>query len=150
MILDSRREGNSVPLWSDMARDMARLQDEMNRVFSRVAEPASGAFPAVNIWANEESAVLTTELPGVDLQDLDLAVVGDTLTIRGTRKPEQLGDGITYHRRERRQGNFVRVVQLPFRIEADEVSATLKSGLLNITLPRAQSDRPRKIQVKVS
>lgn len=146
MILDSRRESPETVLW----RDMARLQDEMNRVFSRVTDSSPGTFPAVNVWANQEGAVVTTELPGVELQDLDISVVGDALTIRGSRRPEQLGEGDSYHRRERRSGQFVRVVQLPFRVEPDEVSATLKNGLLNITLPRAHTDRPRKIQVRVS
>jgi HSP20 family protein len=131
-------------------REMSRLQDEMNRVFSSATNSSPTTFPAVNVWANQESAVVTTELPGVELQDLDISIVGDTLTLRGSRNPEQLGQGDSYHRRERRSGQFVRVVQLPFRVEPDEVSATLKSGLLNITLPRAHSDRPRKIQVKVS
>lgn len=146
MILDSRREGMEPTLW----REMSRLQDEMNRIFSSATNSSPTTFPAVNVWANQESAVVTTELPGVELQDLDISVVGDTLTLRGSRNPEQLGEGDSYHRRERRSGQFVRVVQLPFRVEPDEVSATLKSGLLNITLPRAHADRPRKIQVKVS
>ena len=146
MILDSRRESPETILW----RDVARLQDEMNRVFSRVTDSSPSTFPAVNVWASQESAVVTTELPGVELEDLDISVVGDVLTIRGARRPEQLGEGDSYHRRERRSGQFVRVVQLPFRAEPDEVSATLKSGLLNITLPRAHADRPRKIQVRVS
>ncbi len=146
MILDSRRESPETVLW----RDLTRLQDEMDRVFSRVADSSPGTFPAVNVWASQESAVVTTELPGVELQDLDISVVGDTLTIRGSRRPEQLGEGDSYHRRERRWGQFVRVVQLPFWVEPDEVSATLKNGLLSITLPRAHADRPRKIQVRVS
>jgi HSP20 family protein len=82
------------------------------------------------------------------LNDLEISVVGDTLTLRGVRAPEKLGEGENYHRRERGSGRFTRALQLPFRIEADEVSATLKNGVLNITLPRAQADRPRKIQVK--
>jgi len=146
MILDSRRESPETVMW----RDLTRLQDEMNRVFSRVTDSSPTTFPAVNVWASQESAVVTTELPGVELQDLDISVVGDALTIRGSRRPEQLNEGDTYHRRERRWGQFVRVVQLPFRVEPDEVSATLKNGLLNITLPRAHADRPRKIQVRVS
>jgi len=146
MILDSRRESPETVMW----RDLTRLQDEMNRVFSRVTDSSPTTFPAVNVWASQESAVVTTELPGVELQDFDISVVGDALTIRGSRRPEQLNEGDTYHRRERRWGQFVRVVQLPFRVEPDEVSATLKNGLLNITLPRAHADRPRKIQVRVS
>lgn len=146
MILDSRNNRVESSLW----REMSRLQDEMNRVFSRASEATPSTFPAVNLWASQESAVVMTELPGVELQDIDLSVVGDALTIRGKRAPEQLQDGNTFHRRERSWGNFVRMVQLPFRVEQDEVSATLNSGILNVTLPRAQADRPKKIQVKTA
>lgn len=127
---------------------MARLQEEMNSLASRFSTPAG--FPAVNLWTGETSAVVTAELPGVTLEDLDISVVGDTLTIRGLRNREQVGDGVTYHRRERGFGRFVRVVQLPFRVEPEEVEATLKNGLLSINMPRAHADRPRKIEIKTA
>ena len=146
MLLDSRTNRTEGSLW----REMARLQDELNRAFARETESGRTAFPAVNLWASQESAVVTTELPGVELQAMELSVVGDTLTIRGKREPDQLEEGNSYHRRERGWGNFVRMVQLPFRVEPEEVSATFKNGLLNITLPRANADRPKKIQVKTA
>ncbi|HEX9988100.1 MAG TPA: Hsp20/alpha crystallin family protein [Chloroflexia bacterium] len=147
MYLDSSRPG-SRSAW----RDLMSLQDEMNRMLGRGrgAETWGAAYPAVNVWTSEESVVVTAELPGVSMEELDISVVGDTLTIRGTRNPEQLKEGESFHRRERGHGKFVRVVQLPFRIEADEVSATLRNGTLNITLPRANADRPRKIQIKTA
>ena len=145
MVFNSPRQAPGVSLW----RDMMRLQDEMNSLVSRASRPAT-AFAAVNVWVSEESAVVTTELPGVELKDIEIVVVGDTLTLRGMRNPVQLNEGDTFHRRERTNGRFTRVLQLPFRIESDEVSATLRNGLLNITLPRAHADRPRKIQVKTS
>lgn len=145
MYLDSPRAG-SRSVW----RDLMSLQDEMNRLVGRGAGAWSAAYPAVNVWTSEESVVVTAELPGVLMEDLDISVVGDTLTIRGIRTPEQLKEGENFHRRERGHGKFVRVVQLPFRVEADEVSATLTSGTLNITLPRANADKPRKIQIKTA
>src|SRR5215210_2654273 len=128
MVFDSPRGNSETSPW----REMRRLHDAMNRIFSRTTEPPLSAFPAVNLWASQDSAVVTTELPGMDLEDVEISVVGDMLSIRGSRKPEQLGEGDTYHRSERAHGRFSRVLQLPFRIEADEVSATLKNGLLNI------------------
>jgi|SRR5687767_8947214 len=146
MILDSRTNRYEGSLW----REMARLQNEVNRAFARATDSTTGTFPAVNLWTSEESAVVTSELPGMELQDMELSVVGDTLTIRGKRDPEQLQEGNSYHRRERGWGNFARMVQLPFRVETEEVSATFRNGLLNITLPRAYADRPKKIQVKTA
>jgi HSP20 family protein len=143
---DFARAGLGPSVW----RDMLRLQDELNSLYSRAAEPSSATFPAVNVWTSEDSAVVTTELPGVEPNDIDISVVGETLTLRGSRGPEQLGQGDTYHRHERGHGRFSRSIQLPFRIEGDEVSATFKNGTLNITLPRAHADRPRKIQIKTA
>ncbi|MDQ3927619.1 MAG: Hsp20/alpha crystallin family protein, partial [Chloroflexota bacterium] len=98
----------------------------------------------------EDSAIVTAELPGVVLDDLDITVVGDTLTIRGNRNRDEVGEGVTYHRRERGFGRFLRVVQLPFRVESEQVGASFKNGVLSITLPRALADRPRKIQISNS
>lgn len=133
--------------FSSLWGDMQRLQEEMNTLLSRSTQPRTTAFPAVNVWTGPDSVVVTSELPGVGSDDLDIAVVGDTLTIRGTRTPNQPGEGATYHRRERGHGRFTRVLQLPFRVESDEVNAAFKNGVLSITLPRAQADRPKKIQV---
>jgi HSP20 family protein len=144
MILDSARFEPQQSMW----QEMSRLQEEMNRVFSRANQPMASAFPLVNLWVNQESAVVTAEIPGVTSDDLDISVVGDALTIQGWRKGEQPGDGQTYHRRERGSGRFVRAIQLPFRAEPDEVTASFRKGVLNITIPRAQADRPRKVQIK--
>jgi HSP20 family protein len=122
----------------------------MNSLLSRGFSPAPAGFPAVNLWTGEESTIVTAELPGVVLDDLDITVVGDTLTIRGSRTRDEIGEGATYHRRERGFGRFMRVVQLPFRVEADQVEAAFKNGVLSITLPRALADRPKKIQIKTA
>ena len=142
---NSVRNFPQTSLW----RDMARLQEELNGLLSGNFSPAAG-FPAVNLWTGEESAIVTAELPGIVLDDLDITVVGDTLTIKGSRTRDEIGEGATYHRRERGFGRFTRVVQLPFRVESEQVEATFSMGILSITLPRAMSDRPRKIQIRNS
>ncbi len=142
---NSLRNFPQTSLW----RDVARLQEEMNSLLSRSLSTPAG-FPAVNLWTGEDSAIVTAELPGVVLDDLDITVVGDTLTIRGNRNRDEVGEGATYHRRERGFGRFIRVVQLPFRVESEQVEATFKNGVLSIILPRAFADRPRKIQVSNS
>jgi HSP20 family protein len=103
----------------------------------------------MNVWTDEDSAVVTAELPGVILEDLDISVEDNTLTLRGTRQPEEV-EGATYHRRERRHGKFARTFQFPFRVDAEKVDATFKSGVLSIVLPRAEEDKPRKITVKAA
>ena len=102
----------------------------------------------MNIWTNEDGAVVEAKLPGVSPEDIDISVEGQTVTIAGSRAQEALEDDERYLRRERRFGNFSRSFELPFSIEASQVEATFKNGILNITLPQAEADKPKKIAVK--
>jgi HSP20 family protein len=104
----------------------------------------------MNVWTNEESAVITAELPGVNSEEIDISVVGDTLTLSGNRQLEELGEGDKYHRRERSYGKFTRTFELPFLVEADKVEAVFEKGVLHISLPRAEADKPKKIAVKTA
>jgi len=135
-------------------RDMERLQREMNRLFSDAFTYAGGrtapSYPTINVWSNNEGAVVTAELPGVNPNDIDISVVGDTLTLTGHREPEKLQEGEKYHRRERSFGKFTRSFQLPFRVEADKIEALFDKGILHISLPRAEEEKPKKIAVKAA
>ncbi len=102
----------------------------------------------MNVWTNENGAVATAELPGFVPEDIDISVVGDTLTVSGHREPEDVGEGARYHRRERGCGRFTRSFQLPFQVDGDAVDATFERGVLRVTLPRAEEDKPRRIEVK--
>jgi HSP20 family protein len=102
----------------------------------------------MNAWTNQDGAVVTVELPGVNPEDIDISVVGETLTLTGSRQPLELQDGEKYHRRERNYGNFSRTIQLPFKVEANQVEATFAKGVLSISLARAEEDKPKKITVK--
>jgi HSP20 family protein len=131
---------------------MDRLRREMNRLFAGWPTGyrwrTAPSYPAMNVWTNEEAGIVTAELPGVDPKEIDISVQDDTLTLRGNRKPDELEEGATYHRRERGTGAFTRTVQLPFRVEGGEVKATFEKGVLDISLPRAEIDRPKRIAIK--
>ena len=133
-------------------REMDRLRREMNRLFAdwpaRSGWSTAPSFPAMNVWTDEDSAIVTAELPGVSIEDVDISVERDTLTLRGRRQPEEVGEDAVYHRRERRFGGFQRTFRLSFQVAADKVEAELKNGLLSIILPRAEEDKPRKIAIK--
>jgi HSP20 family protein len=139
---------NSYPtVWDEMNR----LQKELDQVFkdtynNPVVTPQG--FPAMNVWTGEEGAVVNAEIPGVDPADIDVSIVGETLTIRGERKTEDLGSNFKYHRQERGYGKFVRTIQLPFPVDSEKVEATLDRGVLTLSLPRAEEDKPRKISIK--
>jgi HSP20 family protein len=130
---------------------MDQLQREMNRLFNAAGQGRvlnTAIYPAVNIWANDEGQIVSAELPGVHPEDLDIDVTGDALSISGERKPDEVAKDARYHRRERNYGAFSRTVQLPFMVDTNKVEATFKNGVLFITLPRAEADKPRKITVR--
>jgi HSP20 family protein len=130
---------------------MERLRREMNRLFSDWPTQArwgtAPSVPAVNVWTDENSAVVTAELPGIILDDIDITVEDDMLTLRGQRQPDEL-EGATYHRQERRYGSFLRTFRLPFRVDAGKVEATFAKGMLNLVLPGAEEDKPQKIAIR--
>jgi HSP20 family protein len=139
-------------LWSDLERfgrllDPWREFERLNRGLTR--GPASTAdFPAFNVWMAADNAVVTSEIPGIDSKDIEISVVGKTVTLRGTRAPEQTKEKEAYHRRERWHGRFSKTFELPFEVDADRVGAKYAKGILYIALPRAEADKPRKIVVK--
>ena len=137
--------------WTTSWRETERLRREMNRLFNdwptRAREATAPEFPAMNVWMDEESAVVTAELPGVQLDNIEISVEDDVLTLRGQRQPDEV-QGATYHRQERRYGGFLRTFRLPFRVDSAKVEATFKNGILSILLPRAEEDKPKKIAIR--
>ncbi len=134
-------------------REMDRLQREMNRVFSGFAPSrlrTAPSYPAFNIWADEENALITAEIPGVSADDIQIDVVGETLTLSGDRTPDELPEGAHYHRRERGHGKFARRIQLPYLVDVDTVKAIFKNGVLNVSLSRAEADKPKKISIQTT
>jgi HSP20 family protein len=117
----------------------------------RLVRGRAANFPAVNVWTNEqEGIIVSAELPGVSPETIDISVTADTLTISGTRKPEDLPEGAQYHRRERYCADFSRTVQLPYTVNTEAVEAAAENGVLKITLPRAEAEKPRQISVKAA
>lgn len=133
---------------------VSALRGEMDRLFHDFAEElplerlmGPRGFPALNVWEDAEHLRVEAELPGLTMNDLEILVVGNELTIKGARKDQQR-PGVSFHRRERGVGAFSRVLRLPVAIDAEAVEASLKDGVLLVTLPKACEARPRKIEVK--
>lgn len=135
-------------------QEMERLQREMNRLFADAFSLAGSRtapdYPAMNVWTNETGAVITAELPGLGPEDIDISVNGNTLTLSGNRQPDELQEGEKHHRRERGYGQFSRAIQLPFTVESDQVEATFNKGMLYISLPRTEAEKPKKIAIKAA
>lgn len=131
--------------------EMNRLQRDMNRLFNGYPPSrlrTAPGYPAINIWADEESLLVSAELPGVLVADIDVSVDGDSLTISGARKSDQLPESARYHRRERGMGDFSRSIQLPIKVDSEKVAASFRDGILTITLPRAEEEKPKKITIQ--
>ena len=134
-------------VWNEMDRLWREMNQLYNTNYSGRFRPAP-SFPAMNVWTAEAGLVVTAEIPGANIDDLDISVVNDTLTLSGQREPEEVGEDVRYHRRERGYGKFTRTIQLPYPVDADKVEATFKNGVLHVSLPRTEKDQPKKIAVK--
>ena len=88
------------------------------------------------------------ELPGVNDENVDISVKGETVSISGERKADELKEGESYHRQERAQGSFNRTLKLPFRVESESAEANYEKGVLRLTLERSEEDKPKKIKIK--
>ena len=128
--------------------EMNRLHDEMDRLFGSVPGTIGSAFPPVNVHTDSDGATVTAELPGVEPKELDISVHNRTLTLRGERKAPETGKDEGWLRRERAFGQFTRSVDLPFAVDADNVEATYRDGVLKIQLQRSEADKPKQITVQ--
>jgi HSP20 family protein len=130
-----------------------QLRHEVDRLLTGFLRPGDGLPPSlfrgqplVNVWEQDDALKVEMELPGVKAGELDISVAADDLSIKVNR-PDVAQEGVTYHRRERPVGSFGRIVHLPVPVDADRVEADLHDGVLTITLPKAESAKPRKINV---
>lgn len=142
-----------------LSQPLGQLRTEVDRLFndfmgglSQFTPPSfvgRRGFPTLNIWETPEAVHVEAELPGVEANELDIAVVGRELTIKGQRAAEA-PEGLTYHRRERAAGSFTRLVKLSTEVNPDAVSATLRDGVLEVKLPKSEAAKPRKIAIQTS
>ncbi|MGD9695987.1 MAG: Hsp20/alpha crystallin family protein [Thermoleophilia bacterium] len=139
----------------DPFRDITSLRDEMNRLFSRTlgdspAGAGSAWTPAVDIFDTADAIVLRAELPGLGSDDIDIELDDNVLTLKGERRFEETVEEGRYYRLERAYGSFQRSLTLPQNVKSDEIAATFESGVLSITVPKADEVRPRKISVSAA
>jgi HSP20 family protein len=129
------------------------FQREVGRLFESL-EPLqtmrlARQFPPVNLYDAGDRYVLTAPAPGMAPNELELSITGETLTLRGERKRAEGVPDESYRRQERPMGRWTRTVTLPDRVEASQVNASYAQGVLTVTLPKAESARPRQIAVNV-
>jgi len=142
-----RSDLTGVNRWFDPMQQLRKAQEDINRLFGGMRVPLAGEFPLVNVWAGPEGAIVTAQVPGVNPDDLDIAVHEDTVTLSGKRELNGVPQDAVVHRRERTQGAFSRAFVLPFRLDADKAAASFKLGVLTLNLARPDADKPRQIKV---
>src|SRR4051794_18904240 len=129
----------------DFQREVGRLFESMEPLQHwRVVR---GGVPPINLYDSGESYTLTSQLPGVGPDEVDLSITGETLTIRGDRKRAEGVSEESYRRQERQFGRWTRTITLPDRVDSAKVSASFANGVLTVTLPKAEEARPRQISV---
>jgi HSP20 family protein len=137
--------------FNQLWREMHRIQEGMGRAFDQWTgrRPGlAGAFPALNLWEDNDFVYAEAELPGMNLQDIEMFVTGeDQLTLKGKRVPSGPEKAV-WHRQERGFGSFERVLTLPVPVNADRVDARFENGVLTIKMAKSEAAKPRKITVK--
>jgi HSP20 family protein len=128
-----------------------QLRNEMDRLlfdFERGA-PQARTFPSARLEDKGAAFVVSAELPGLSEKEVEISATGATLTLKGERKVAA-PEGYGVHRNERSSYRFARTFELPSKVDADKVEASLQNGVLTVTLPKAAEARPKQIAVKAS
>lgn len=110
--------------------------------------PFEGRMPRVDVIDREHDILVRAEVPGVDKKDLDISATGNTVTLRGTTSHEEKEEREDYYRSEISRGSFSRTVALPAEIDESKAKASFKDGILELTLPKSERAKRRRITVE--
>jgi len=137
----------------DVFGELTRMQEEMNRFFDDFFGEqrrglAEGAWlPAVDVSETDSELVVRAELPGMSHEDIEINVQDNILTLKGEKKQEKKEEKENFHRLERSYGSFSRSFSLPAGVKADDIKATFKDGILQVTMPKAEEAKAKKIAI---
>jgi HSP20 family protein len=133
----------------DPFREMTSLQSRVDRLADSLSPGRSESWiPAVDVFDSAEAVVLKAELPGMKIADIQIEVDDNVLTIKGERSFDEKVDEERYYRVERRYGSFQRSLALPQGVRADDIHATYEDGILEVTVPKSEAEKPRRIEVQ--
>lgn len=142
---------NTLTVFEELRRRMDRLWDDFDSAQGTGALPATSSagstWPLINLYDAESNLVLTADIPGVSEKNLQINIGNGTLSVSGDRKGDA-PEGYSVHRQERGAVRFARSVSLPCNIEGERTTATVKDGVLTVTMPKAPEARPRQIAVR--
>ncbi len=124
-----------------------RFDDLFGRPSWRLPVEERGWMPALDVFEKADRFVVKAELPGMKEEDIDVSVVGDTLSIKGEKKTETEVKEEDYYRCERSYGSFYRSIPLPPNVDANKIEASFDDGVLEVALPKSAKVKPKKIAV---
>lgn len=132
------------------------LRRDMERFFERFADPIWEPFdmtagdwaPKLDVSETKDAMVVTADMPGIDPKEIEIALTGDLLTLKGEKEKETGEKEERVHRVERTYGAFLRSVRLPMAVDGSKVTATFKNGVLVVTLPKTPAAKGTMIPVK--
>jgi HSP20 family protein len=137
----------------DPFRELTSLQNEVNRLFTRIGGGEVGDrqawMPSVDVIETPDAIQLKAELAGIDPKDIKLEVDENVLTLSGERRFEEEVHEDKYYRIERRYGSFSRSIALPQNVQADSIDANFENGVLTVSVPKVPEVQPKRIQVTV-
>lgn len=133
----------------DELPDRFRQLFDGSLAFEPLAEPI-GWMPAMEIVEKDDTLIVTAELPGVNMKDLDITLEDGVLTIRGEKKEERKEDEGRYHMWERRYGSFQRAFTLPKAVDASKIAAKFDNGVLTVTLPKSEKAKVQGRKIPIS
>jgi HSP20 family protein len=128
---------------------LEELQTDIGRTFGRSQNWNVSFDPHVEVREQEDVYLLSADLPGMKKEDFSITVEGSRLTLKGERKKEKEAEEKGYRYSERHYGTFLRSIEFPVEVDAGKVKAGYKDGVLEITLPKAESAKPKQISVEV-
>ena len=134
---------------------MPSLRQEMDKLFDRLADFKLEEFPATGEWApsmdvseTKDVVMVKAEVPGMDPKDIQISLQEQVLTIKGEKHQEMEEKEERYYRMERSYRAFTRSVRLPVAVDGSKVTASFKSGLLTVTLPKTPAAKGTMIPIK--
>lgn len=157
---EETKKTNALAPRKELLAPFASLQQEMNKLFDEIKtgwgfahpplfEPFVDFHARLDMKDNQKEIVISAELPGVELKDIDISLKGDSLVLKGEKRMEKEEKDKGYYRMERSYGSFYRVIPLPCEIEKENVDAVYKDGVLTVTLQKTKEALKNEKQITV-
>ncbi|MEZ5126551.1 MAG: Hsp20/alpha crystallin family protein [Thermoleophilia bacterium] len=135
----------------DPFREMTQAQSQFNKLVDQVWGGRQESWlPAIDVFDTKDAVVLKAELAGMNPDDIHIEVEDNVLTVKGERRFEEEVDEERYYRVERRFGSFQRSLALPQGMKPSDIAASYEDGILTITVPKVEEEKPKRIEVKAT